>query len=627
MGWLYRIKAAELTSDVADDWSRKGVNYEEGLVSKKWEGLRPHETKAEALNNIIGYAVKHHGLDPKRAVANARKRDTSAGKCAKSPGKAKKATSDSGLPPPSLDTLTPDYQAAWLAHVARDVLVVVRDPNAGEKDGHISYGLYAVNAQTGMLDCGELLTRYRSKASDAYLLSVNEHLSSRDQLHEFLDCAKHARGMRIARNAAVIADNVGMSIQRYPHVWAGIPVVTPWDLDADLSVIGTPDGVWSIPSHRLLTPHEARDKLCTAQIRWVYDPEANHPEATALFQFLYGTLEDTKTVEFARWRQASTALVRRPMREIIVKIAPTQSAKTTEGNLQVNAFHPLVINGERAAIETSRGYNSGGASHNSYLSDYRRPVRRVNVQEVVDATAANQNPLHGQLIRDLSEVWAITFRIPGPHAAQRVPYDAHLFIDGNIPKQGQDLLSIANPQSDGAKAIKSRLRGSPYSQIPEEEQRPELADYGNPSRASSPETKADIAEFNRTIVRLMLDGMYEHYDLLVDNPLPTDEHSSQVVQELQNSAKPEWQVKWLPQVLRQAEEGETSTHTLEVYESYVSWHDENAEGKPESRRAITNAVTEYYKKTLGGQDHQRRDGKQISFYYCPGYALATLEAS
>ena len=125
----------------------------------------------------------------------------------------------------------------------------------------------------------------------------------------------------------------------------------------------------------------------------------------------------------------------------------------------------------------------------------------------------------------------------------------------------------------------------------------------------------------------MFDGMYTHYDLLVDNPLPKDEHSSQVVQELQNSAKPEWQVKWLPQVLRQAEEGETSTHTLEVYESYLSWHDENAEGKPESRRAITNAVTQYYKMTLGEQDHQRRDGKQISYYYCPGYALATLEAS
>ena len=628
MGWLYRIKAAGLTCDVADDWSRKGVNYEEGLVSKKWEGLKPDETKPEALNNIIGYAVKHHGLDPKRAVANARKRDTSAGKGAKSPGKAKKATSDSGLPPPSLDTLTPDYQAAWLAHVARDVLVVVRDPNAGKRDGQIFYGLYAVNERTGMLDCGELLTRYRSEASNAYLLSVNENLLSRHQQRDFVDCAKHARDIRIASNAAVIADNIGMSIQRYPLVWAGIPVVTPADLDADLSVIGTPDGVWSIPAHRLLTAHEARDKLCTAQIRWVYDPQANHPEATALFHFMYGDLDETTTVEFARWRQAATALVRRPMREIIVKIAPTQSAKTTEGNLQVYAFHPLVVDGERAAIESSRGYNAGGASHNSYLAGFRRPARRVNVSEVVDESGAGQRPLNGQLLRDLSEASEISFRIPGPHEAQRVSYDAHLFIDGNLPRQGQDLLSIATPGNDSAEAIKSRLRGSPYSQIPEEEQRPELQTYGDPSRASSPETKEEINHFNRTLVRLMFDGMYTHYDLLVDNPLPKDEHSSQVVQELQNSAKPEWQVKWLPQVLRQAEEGETSTHTLEVYESYLSWHDENAEGKPESRRAITNAVTQYYKKmTLGEQDHQRRDGKQISYYYCPGYALATLEAS
>ena len=276
-------------------------------------------------------------------------------------------------PPPSGDMLTPDYQAAWLAHVARDALVVLMDPQAGDRDGEIEYRLCAVDQKTGRLDGGELMTEYRARASEAYLLSVGRHLSGPGQQAAFIACARHAREMRAARSARAIAANVGMSKLRFPALWADIPVCTPQDLDADLSVIGMPSGVWSIPARRFLSPEEARRALCSTAIRWDYDPTARHPEATDLFEYLYGDLKDVTMMEFARWRQAATALVRGPMQEVIVKVAETQSAKTTEGLLQQNAFYPLVVQGERGRHRGAKRIQHGGVQSQLVLGGFRTP--------------------------------------------------------------------------------------------------------------------------------------------------------------------------------------------------------------------------------------------------------------
>ena len=577
LGWLGNLKAAGISLDEADAWSRRGPNYEEGKVAAKWGGLPARETAAEAVNTIIGHAVKHHGLAPR--YGNGRR-------------KTGKAVISPAPPPPSWDNLTPDYQAAWLAYTAHDALVVVWDPAGRERDGKIFYLLYAVDRETGRLDSGELMTHYRAKASDAYLLSVGSNLSGKGQ--EFVACAKHAKEMRIARTALTISENVGMSMERYPELWAGIPVHAPIDLDADLSVIGMPSGVWSIPGRRLLTPEEARPKLCATAIRWDYDADADHADAVALFETLYGDLVDTTTPPFARWSQAATAMVRSPRQEIIVKISPTASAKTTEGNIQLHAFAPLVVLGQRAAIEQASGYNAGGSSHNSYLADFARPARRINVPEVA-AGNRHQRPLDSQLLRDLSENATITYRDPGPNLRKTVPYYAHLFIEGNLPPQGQDLLRIADTGNDNAKAVLRRLRGSPYTQIPKGQRRPELADYGNPARGGTPEAAADIADFNRTIVRLMCDGMATHWDLLAHGALPEDAHSRQVIDGLQELGKPEWQVKWLPEALKPAGPEDETAHNKATYQSYLDWHEENGEGKAATAKAVREAIADYYK--------------------------------
>ena len=552
---------------------------------------------------IVNLAVKHYSFTFKKAKTKAKS--------------TAKANGQIGvLPPkPSWDGVVPDYWAAWLAYTAHNALVVVRDLNAGAKDGKICYSLYAVDEDTGRLDCGELMTRYRVEAAERYLAACLG-LDGK----EFANCCKHAREMRIANNARTIAENVGGSVSKYPDVWASIPFHTPLDLNADLSVIGMPSGVWSIPERRFLTPEEARPKLCTATIRWDYDADAHHPEAIALFQYMYGDLVDTTTMKFARWRQAGTALARRPRQEIMVKVSPSGSAKTTEGNLQQNAFHPLVISGVRAAIEQPNAYNTGGSSHNSYLSDFARPARRINVPEVSDDKQKRPKPLNSQLLRDLSESATITYRDPGPYQAVRVPYSAHLFMDGNLPKQGQDLLQISDPDSDSAKAVKRRLRGSPFTQIPETQQRGELYDYGNPANANTPEEADDIAAFNATIVRLMCDGMAQHWDLLMKT-LPMDGHSQALIDELQNLGKPTWQVKWLPLVLKAAGPDDEITNTLAIYQAYLDWHDENDEGKPASRRAVSEAVKQRYGLQLGEQDHGYLNGKRATTNACPGWKL------
>ena len=527
-------------------------------------------------------------------------------------------------PPPGWESLTPAYQAAWFAHVARDALVVVRDPEAGARDGEIPYALYAVDQNTGRLDSGELMTHHRARASDAYLLSASTHLSGPGQLREFVACAQHALEMKRARSVRTINANIGMSQLNFPALWADIPVCTPQELDADLSVIGMPSGVWSIPQRRFLSPTEARFALCSTAIRWDYDPGANHTEALGLFAFLYGDLKDITTMKFARWRQAATALVRRPMQEIIVKIAASQSAKTTENLLQQNAFYPLVVQGERAAIEERSGYNRGGSSHNSYLANFARPARRVNVSEIASGDRRAQRSLNGQLLREMSESSTITYRNPGSHRQQSVPYDAHLVIDGNLPSWGSDILQIADSGSDSAVAIMHRLRGSPYEHIPKEAQRPELRNYGNVARGVTPEQSAEIAEFNRTVVRLMCDGMAEYWDLLQQR-LPQDDYSQSVIQQLQTRGQPAWLAQWLPHALKPTRPGEEPTHTLAIYKCYLAWHDEHGEGeRPQTRRAVTEAVKRHYRLQPGEAGHGYLDGKRTATQTCPGWALATV---
>ena len=527
-------------------------------------------------------------------------------------------------PAPSRATLTTAYQCAWLAHVARDVLVVVRDPHERARDGEIQYRLYAVDEHSGRMDGGELMTHYRAKASDAYLLSASAHLSGPGQQGEFVACARHALEMKAARSVRTIAANIGMSRVTFPAQWADIPVCTPQDLDADLSVIGMPSGVWSIPEHRFLSPDEARLKLCSAAIRWDYDATSGHPEAVALFEYLYGDLKDINTLAFARWRQAATALVRRPMQEVIVKVADSQSAKTTENLLQQHAFSPLVVQGERAAIEERSRYNGGGSTHNSYLSDFARPARRVNISEIVARHRTAQRGLDTQLLRDLSEATAITYRHPGAHRRQTVPYDAHPFIDGNVPSAGSDILQIADPDSDSAVAIMHRLRGSPYTHIPKNEQRPDLRNYGDPARAVTPEQVADIAEFNRTVVRLMCDGMAEHWNVL-QQQLPQDDYSESVLQRIQTRGQPEWQAQWLPHALKPAGPEDEPTHTLAIYQSYLAWHDENGEGeRPATRRAVTEAVKRHFQLQPGEAGHDDLDGKRTVTRSCSGWVLATV---
>ncbi len=519
-------------------------------------------------------------------------------------------------PPPKPEALTPLYHAAWVAHTAGDALVVVRDDNRQRRDGQIAYTLYAVDDVTGLLDCGELMTHWRVNAAKEYLAACTE-LSK----HDFGKAAAHAHDLQVDKAAAAIAKNAYASKEEYPQVWAGIPFISSQELDADLSVIGTPSGVWSVPEHRILSPEEARPKKVSVKIQWDYDPEANHPVALELFEYFYGDLQDTTTVEFARWRQAATALVRRARKEIIVKISDNNSAKTTEGNLQLYAFWPLVVNGDRAAIEVSSGYNSGGSTHNSYLADFPRPARRINVAETAAEDRRRQKPLNSQLLRNLSEATTITYREPGPHPRQTAPYDAHLFIDGNWPRQGQDLLHIAAVGHDGAEAIRSRLRGSPYTQIPEDERRSELLTYGDPAGGTTPEKAADIAAFNRTIVRLMCDGMAQHWLLLSDEELPRDDYSRQVIDTLQNLGQAEWFVQWLPYALRPTKPDEKDTNTLAIYWSYSLWHDENGEGKAATRRAVTNAVRKRYGVKLAPPRKCKGADKPMATQDCLGWTL------
>ena len=532
-------------------------------------------------------------------------------------GDASASPTDNTEPPaPGWDHLGPDYWAAWAAHMAGDRLVVAIDTQTPADHGYISFRMFVVD-DNGLLNAREELTALLGDASRAYLTSC----SGMDNPKEFGAACKHANALRLAGNADIIRANIGTSMDHYSDCWRDAVVVDVDELDSDLTVIGLPNGVWSIPDHRILTPAEARERLVTVTIRWPYDKNADHPVANRLFAYLYGNLTDTTTTEFKRWRLAATALSRRPMEEIIVKISDTRSAKTTEGNVQRFVFAPLVADGKRAAIEdVAARYSAGGQSHNSYLTDFVAPVRRVNVPEISSGgdDADKTRRLDTQLLRDLSEANSVTYRIPGPYPATTKPFYAHIFLDGNMPPKGQDLLRIAGADGgdDNAQAVLRRLRGSPYAQIPEADVDPSLAAYGNYRRAHCADDIADIAAFNRTILRLMLDGMTQHWGLLMEQ-LPAAD-GADLIYQVKNIGKAPWITDWLPYALEPDAVG--SVDAAAVYADYRAWHQATQDGDPVHKRIVIRMAKQHYGVTA---DRFRKtvNGKVIWRQPFPGWRI------
>ena len=515
------------------------------------------------------------------------------------------------------------YRAAWLAHHSKrhgTPMVVVKH-HENRHDGEIGYVPYVIDSR-GMLDSGEGMTALRIRAMEAYMLA-GSRIQDRGKAG---GAVKDALNMREVSSVAPMYANIGASAIVYPGAWVGIRFLEPTDLDMNLSVIGTPDGVWDFESGQILDPAEAAKYLVTASIPWSYRESAAHPVAIELFASLYGDLQDTTTEEFERWLHAAVPLVRRPMREILVKIAETKSAKTTERNLMRNAFHPLVTDGSREAIEVSGRFSAGGSAHNSYLENWGAPARRICVPEVVPEDSRKEvQPLNLQRLRDLSEDTTITFRIPGPYKKETHPFCAHVVLDGNVPSAGNDLLGISG-DSDSARAVKERLRASVYRQIPEKDIKDELRDYGNPDNGDPD----DVRDFNETIVSLMFDGIRQHFPLLMQR-LPTDGPGQKIITDLANRGKQPWETEWLHNVLRPvnpiAASPEGEAHTRAVYDDYLEWHEGNADGcKPVSQRAITNAVLKHYlpgKKPGDLPQGKRADyyGKRATVLFLPGLTL------
>ena len=110
-------------------------------------------------------------------------------------------------------------------------------------------------------------------------------------------------------------------------------------------------------------------------------------------------------------------------------------------------------------------------------------------------------------------------------------------------------------------------------------------------------------------------------------------------EELKGKAKGTWFKEFVPSIIAQQVPGTDPepAHSYLVYQEYLAWHAANGEGRPQPRRAVTDAVLEHHKpgQSRGGktpdrngarQDTPDRNGARQDTLFWEGWFLMPVDA-
>ena len=540
------------------------------------------------------------------------------------------------MPPPAEQTLTDTHSCARLLSSFSDHLVVASTPGTD-----LPPVIYVVDPGTGLVSCGtdrilalsiEVADDLLSDYEDLYTMAIRAETGSADAqapppLPSRRVVINHARGLRSARapeRHQQVVGGVLLHDMRMGGTLASRLTIAPHaELDADMSVIGTPGGVLDIRSLRILPPKEGGRHFISRNTGVQYIRGARDRHVDRIMPAPDAVDHQSRLGFIMRWM--GWHMTHPPRRDLLGLIAEGNSGKTTLINCHLaglgdyaQVIRPQALGGTRASGD------GGPGAHNDEILAFGSGRRLVVVPEA------------GRLNRELLNRATGGDRLPTRpirRAAVQVTVTAGLVIVGNPPGPGQStgaVLGIGGDDKtsaalrDRARIVRMPRRGEGAGSPPDDRG---LAAAALPTNWTRPFREAALARLLEWAV-LMIDQD--------DPPEPTAEMvGDQAHQEFAEQVG--WKAEFIPGVLTQDPERAVWDHSKVgrsaprcadshgVYQQYLIWHETYGSSSPPApQRAVTDALLRHYPglretvregKTPAGQGGDRHNTRLFDGYY------------
>ena len=460
--------------------------------------------------------------------------------------------------------------AARLLYYCGDDLVVVL-PSEKDKPGSEAT-VYGVTS-TGMLSWHEA-ENLIDAAADRYFDDCEQMLGQNRR--EFGQCSRHAAKMKDANVPSAIRKKmvaVIRSLKREGPLPPGVVEVPRSKIDADLTCIGTPKGVLDLRTGRMLPYDEARKRLVAGNTGVEYDANARHPRVDEILP----PIGPAMASNLAQWYRAATVgymLTHAPAREFMWEICATESGKTTFVNALKAGLgddYITVIRPEAFRSDPRRT----ASSHNGDLRRLAKPTRLAFVSEF-------SGEIDSSIIKGASGGDDIAIRqiYLGDEIINVV---AHVWFMGNPKDEGGPQLGITN-DDENTRAILRRVKMLTRDPIPE----PDESVVNEDSLEFRKAALARIVEYTMACSVL--------------SKFPPDLPSNRELQEQQRRTEmADWQVDWLPNVIRERSEGDgylPDACVKAVYQDFKQWWRQHRGGNPLSQTAVTRKVNRHYGRAV-----------------------------
>lgn len=233
------------------------------------------------------------------------------------------------VPPAPVDDNPQDDAGPWARSADGDIwrtlayaperLCVVRD--------HEGQASLLVEAEGGRWtrDAGEVDALIKRAALDWQARITADAQAGKVQAHDAQRCtawAIKAANPAAKRAALESLRGVVATMQMRKSVPNSLTIANAVDVDADKSVLGTPDGVLDLATGKLLPPEQARKRLVTRSVRDPYKPAARHAVVDGLTAHL------GKDAEYIR-AALRYALGGNPARRLYILTGPRGGRKST----------------------------------------------------------------------------------------------------------------------------------------------------------------------------------------------------------------------------------------------------------------------------------------------------------